>query len=70
MANKATYRAWVINNGGASCDVRGSFSSKRAAEDAARAQFGSGWKVTVTKIEHDGESGWFAPVVVKTFTIR
>lgn len=70
MANKSTYRAFAQNDQGASINVMGSYTSQRSAEDAARAELGSGWKVTITKTEHDGDSGWFGPVPVKTFTIR
>ena len=58
---KNYYGAWVSNNSGASTTVEwGPFTSQREAENAARAQFGSGWKVHITK---NGEE-------IKTFTIR
>lgn len=68
--NQKVYRAFAVNGQGASINVSGSYTSQRAAEDAARAELGSGWKVSITCVESDGDSGWFGPVTVKTFTVR
>ena len=65
-----TFYAWVSNEQGATEDVRGRFGNQRATEDAARAQFGKGWKVHVMKVGHDGDDGYFPPEEVRTFTLR
>ncbi len=59
-----TYKIWAINNQGASVDVaKGDiFTSIRKAEEAARAEMGSGWKINIT----ESDNGY----IVKTFTIR
>jgi hypothetical protein len=57
------YTAWVSNSQGASTDVAHGkrFESKRAAADAARAEFGKGWTVHIVDADHQE---------VQTFTIQ
>ena len=64
MAAKSLYTAWAQNSSGASTDVpNGSgneFTSIRAAADAARRQFGSGWTIHIVKgctLDADGKPG-------------
>lgn len=59
-----TYKIWAINNQGASVDVAkgDKFTSIRKAEEAARAEMGSGWKINIA----ESDNGY----IVKTFTIR
>ena len=47
--NTMEYTAWVSNDQGASTDVADgvTFASKRAAADAARSEFGKGWRVHI-----------------------
>lgn len=58
------YKAWAINDQGASCEVGdgGSFSSIRWAQEIARMEFGKGWKIHII----DNETG----EEVKVFKIR
>lgn len=76
MKQKNLYTAWVSNDSGASTDVSNGgskFTSIREAENAARSQFGSGWKVHIIRhwVDGDGQS-WNEAYneEVKTFTIR
>lgn len=72
MSKKNLYRAWVQNEQGASGDVanRDTFTSIRAAENAARAEFGPGWSVKIDKL-HTDENGYIlSEERVKEFTIH
>ena len=61
---KRQYKAWAINDQGASVDVANGkiFPSIRKAEDEARTELGGGWHVVIQSAEW-GE-------IVKEFTIR
>jgi len=58
------YKAWAINDQGATSDVANgcSFSSVRMAEETARAEFDKNWKIHII----DNETG----EEVKSFKIR
>src|SRR3990172_2832944 len=70
------YYAWASNDQGASTDVvlpmSESRHSIRAFEDAARAQFGSGWTIHImcVAIDGDGQSMIGEPREIKQFRIR
>lgn len=61
---KRQYKAWAINDQGASCEVGdgGSFSSVHMAEETARDEFAKGWKIHIIDNETGDE--------VKVFKIR
>jgi len=67
--NKSTYKAYVQNESGAG-EFSGSSFNLAQLKAEVRAKYGAGWIVTIDKIEHDGEDGWFAPVEVAHFTLR
>jgi hypothetical protein len=76
MKAKNLYTAWVSNASGASTDVNNGgnkFTSIREAENTARSQFGSGWRVHIVKIWVDGDGHSGNPDYneeIKSFTIR
>ena len=68
---KNHYYGWAQNQDGASMTV-GHAPSIRKLEDMARRNFGSGWKIEISRIDFDGEGGKLGEteVKIKTFTIR
>ena len=68
--NKVLYRAYVTNDQGCG-EFAGSGTSLNALKSHVRATYGGGWKVTIEKIEQDGDGkSEFAPVEVASFTLR
>lgn len=68
--NKAVYRAYVINEQGASTNA-GRDTNLNNLKASIRATFGAGWTAVIEKIESDGDGkSWFAPVEVARFTLR
>lgn len=69
---KRLYRAWAQNEQGASTDVanRETFTSVRAAEQAARREFGSGWKIKIDELDTDENGYIMGEHRVKEFDIR
>lgn len=70
MSNKQHYYAVAQNDSGASMDVcHGTSINECAAE--ARRTLGSGWKVTIFRVDKDGDGkSTLGTTDVKSFTIR
>ncbi len=67
--NKNTYHAFVTNDEGCG-ESAGSDNNLALLKKSVRERYGKGWTVTIDKVEHDGEGGWFEPEEVARFRLR